>query len=877
MIVFSYYVTMHRKLGNEEDTFEDVNLFSKSSLSSTLKHQTGLCSEHSEDSHDSLYEVIGATAYSNFSLGSSPALEGVGKLGNVGKHLNIRLGLCSLPSLDFSIESQPAANEMRYRKDEGIGFYVNNLSDYQPTFPSTSETLFAQPPEKAGTSVLNDFVSVGNLDEFFKDFYTFYEVGGFHCFLVNRLSHLITILFTTGMTYLLMYQLNWTELLKCKDEETCKPLVHYLNAEANQAVSPPSSSVASPLLSAEPVAEGKQQNKLLGSVFWMIAFDWGWSVYEFVLHLLLFFILLFWLLSIYYAVAEVKRMRKVHQFYRNILLVDTADLQTLDWFEVVEKLLEAEKRGKTKLVANEREGKLTALSIAQRLTRKENYFTAMLNLRILPFNSDLQANPMRSHGAFKQRYQAAFKSHQNFHLTKTIETLFFRCVFEDLFTERLLLNRRLISNPKILKNRFRFYAALCLMLLPFLMMFLLIYYFLRYAEEFYSRSSHQANQGRRLSQRKFNRQAVWKFREFNELPHSFEQRVNSYETLSAVEDYLAFFPNKLFKLVTKIVNYLSNGILSLLLLFTLLNEEILLYVSVFHRNLLFYLAVVTVIASFTRASSAERDLRSLSAAATIASDKLSCSESSGKAMRIGSEFKGSHLLRMVIARTHYFPRHWRNKLNSSKVRDKFLLLYESRLLLLFREMWSLLLLPYLFGIILPSYAAKIIDFITDSTVYVPDVGDICVFSKLEVFKYGDKDYGGKNETQLVQHEKQAVGIDFELPLDMELDLRAIEDMAEETVYVNDGKLEKSFLEFYLSHPNEITRILMKMKKTEEPRKGGEGGGGEEESILLSILRDYLKGIRAGHLKRTKKDYMFVLDNHFLMNTRKEVTRFEHLA
>ena len=70
--------------------------------------------------------------------------------------------------------------------------------------------------------------------------------------------------------------------------------------------------------------------------------------------------------------------------------------------------------------------------------------------------------------------------------------------------------------------------ALCnLLVSPFLIVFLLIYFFMRNAERFY----HQPSS---IGARRWSPLAGWRLREFNELPHYIEHRQDSLRFSSLV-------------------------------------------------------------------------------------------------------------------------------------------------------------------------------------------------------------------------------------------------------------------------------------------------------------------------------------------------------
>ncbi len=73
-------------------------------------------------------------------------------------------------------------------------------------------------------------------------------------------------------------------------------------------------------------------------------------------------------------------------------------------------------------------------------------------------------------------------------------------------------------------------ALVNLVLSPFLIAFLLIYFFLRHAEAFYH---HPSSAGAR----RWSSLAKWRLREFNELPHYITHRLITHDLLSCVCDW----------------------------------------------------------------------------------------------------------------------------------------------------------------------------------------------------------------------------------------------------------------------------------------------------------------------------------------------------
>lgn len=72
------------------------------------------------------------------------------------------------------------------------------------------------------------------------------------------------------------------------------------------------------------------------------------------------------------------------------------------------------------------------------------------------------------------------------------------------------VRRDFVSNPKTLKKRLMVVGIVMLLLSPFLVIFMLVYLFLRHAEQFYNHPST-------ASSRRWSNLSRWIFREFNEV------------------------------------------------------------------------------------------------------------------------------------------------------------------------------------------------------------------------------------------------------------------------------------------------------------------------------------------------------------------------
>ncbi|XP_065850463.1 autophagy-related protein 9-like isoform X1 [Euphorbia lathyris] len=87
---------------------------------------------------------------------------------------------------------------------------------------------------------------------------------------------------------------------------------------------------------------------------------------------------------------------------------------------------------------------------------------------------------------------------------KTLEWTLNWCILQSMFDRR-----DFISNPETLKRRLMVVGLAMLLLSPFLVIFMLVYLFLRHAEQFYNHPST-------ASYRRWSNLSRWIFREFSE-------------------------------------------------------------------------------------------------------------------------------------------------------------------------------------------------------------------------------------------------------------------------------------------------------------------------------------------------------------------------
>ncbi|KAK6164489.1 hypothetical protein DH2020_001353 [Rehmannia glutinosa] len=377
--------------------------------------------------------------------------------------------------------------------------------------------------------------------------------------------------------------------------------------------------------------------------------------------------------------AQLKETLKIRRFYYNSLRVTDNEIQTMPWSLILEKVVQVQRSQQLCVVKD-----LSIHDVVMRLMRKENYLIGMLNKGVLAFPISLWVP-----GAGTTVNVGPNGVQHRLVLPKTLEWTLNWCILQSMFDRNFRIRRDFVSDPNTLKKRLMIVGFALLLLSPFLVIFMLVYLFLRHAEQFYNHPST-------ASSRRWSNLSKWMFREFNEVDHLFKHRMNS--SILHASDYLKQFPSPILSIVAKFISFVSGGFAAVLIIIAFL-EESLLEGHIFGRNLFWYAAVFGTITAISRAAMI---------------DELLVLDPQG-------------MMSLVVQHTHYMPKRWRGKENTEIVRLEFETLFQYTGMMLLEEMASIFLTPYLLLVVVPKRVDDILQFIVDFTVDVEGVGHVCSF------------------------------------------------------------------------------------------------------------------------------------------------------
>ncbi|KAL3162518.1 hypothetical protein ABBQ32_010175 [Trebouxia sp. C0010 RCD-2024] len=511
------------------------------------------------------------------------------------------------------------------------------------------ENLASQPPESLQSPDLfssesYEWEAIQNLDQFFIRVYRYYEEKGFGVIVTARLLNVLALAFTVVFSGFLLLSVKWAALQsECVVAGTCD--------------------IAEVAIDYHPFAKG--------ATLWNCVCVMYLSIFS-----------LYWLYSLCHAVRDIHAASDIRHFTTHKLGLSESQLKTVTWPEVAKRIVNVQNTTRLCVVRD-----LTEHDVVSRIMRKENYLIGMLNKGVLALHVGTPCLGLR----------------KKFMLTKTLEWNLHWCLLDCMFGEDFRLKPAFFNDARALQRRFRRMAICNLLVSPFLMLFLLIYFFMRNAEKFYHHPSS-------IGARRWSGLAYWRMREFNELPHYIRHRLDS--SHKAAEKYLQQFPSPGLTHLANFVAFIAGSFAALLLFMTLM-DDFLLERDLFGRHVVWWAAVLGIILALSRALIQEP----------------------------GVAFDPELALLEVVAHTHYLPRHWRGRAHTREVHQNFQALFPFKATQFVEEMASILLTPFVLYYSLPYCTEAILEFVRDHTVFVEGVGDICSLANFDFEKHGNSKYG----------------------------------------------------------------------------------------------------------------------------------------
>ncbi|KIJ69103.1 hypothetical protein HYDPIDRAFT_36195 [Hydnomerulius pinastri MD-312] len=516
-----------------------------------------------------------------------------------------------------------------------------------------------------------NWINVYNLDGFLQEVYLYYEGKGIYSIALTRGLNLLTVGFVIGFS---------TFLLGCIDYS------RITHDKANRL---------------SDVVVDRCVTKFSGFT-------------------LLFFLLFtaFYIWQIISFVFEVMRLVDMYNFYTYLLRIPDADIQTISWPEVVRRIGAIREENPITAISSAAGGNaatpatatLDAHDVANRIMRQENYLIALFNKDLLDLRVPLPP-------ALKRILHRGSDEGKGRTLTRVLEWNLRFCLMEYLFDSQGRVRKVFLKNKNRavliegLRRRFIFMGILNAIFAPFIVLYMIMYSFFRYFEEYHKNPSS-------IGGRRYTPFAMWKFREFNELSHLFTRRLDESYPLANI--YIGQFPNEKMTIIMRFVAFIAGSFAAVLVLASVIDPELVLYFEITpHRTVFFYIGLFASVLGVAR----------------------------GMIPEDNRVFDPELLMSEVIQYTHYMPDEWKDQLHSKQTHQEFGELFAMKVLIFLQEIVSVVTTPFVLWFSLPPCAPAIVDFFHDFTVWVPGRGYICSFAEFDFKRHGNVKFGAPTQIQ----------------------------------------------------------------------------------------------------------------------------------
>lgn len=507
---------------------------------------------------------------------------------------------------------------------------------------------------KAKVKVLNEWNNLGNLDEFLELVYEYYRERGHQQMVLSGFSSVAKLGFMIGFAAVLVYAIDWSFLYS------------------------PATSEKHPKL-------------------WEVMSLWNFVTQLSLFGLCCLFLLGgFWLIQCVRFWNRLPQYERVSRFYKYALEIEDEELGfAVDFGEVCHRIHRFHEANRIHCA------RLNEQDICNRITRRDNYLIALYNKQLLDFGKELPAFLCDNDSLHTRILEwnvsfgllgFVFENGSDAKST-ALRSVFLKTTQRDVLAAEL-------------KKRFQLLAIVNLVLAPFALVFIAVYYLFRYGEEIYRNPNS-------VLSRQFTLSARWRLREFNELEHLLDRRLAA--SHKPAEKYLeAVSETAPYAALLKFVAFVSGSVVLVLIFVTVVNEDLLMHFELTPgKSIIWYLGLFGAVLAIARG---------------LTSTPL-------KRFRTDKR----QLLGHLKAHLHFSPRVWsEGQENSREARDLLTRLFVPRCLIFLREVLGLVTNPLVLYFSLPAVSGELVEFFREFTVGVEGLGYVCSFAQFDLQRHGQE-------------------------------------------------------------------------------------------------------------------------------------------
>ena len=340
---------------------------------------------------------------------------------------------------------------------------------------------------------------------------------------------------------------------------------------------------------------------------------------------------------------DILNLRKIDRYYVDTLSIPRKYLHSKTWNDVILTL-----SNKIRLPIDD---------ITNIILKNENFFVALIDNNVFGVS--------------------------NTYLTKQLEYNLYH---------GLSMSNIVNKDSNYIKNRIIFLGILNIILSPFILFYVVVSFVFYNIDEIYLNKKV-------LGPRRYTEYFKWKIRQYNELEHYFEDRVNM--SMKYANEYTKQFPSVIIENIAKFIGLLAGAFIVLFLIFSIFDENILLYVKFLDRSLIFYTGIIGTISAISRSFIREPE---------------------------NSVYNPNAIMEKIAKYTYYYPDIWKENAHTVVVRNEFFSFFDYILVIFLYEILGVITTPYLLLFHVSKQSKAIENFCKKNITYKMNLGYICTSS-----------------------------------------------------------------------------------------------------------------------------------------------------
>jgi autophagy-related protein 9 len=252
-----------------------------------------------------------------------------------------------------------------------------------------------------------------------------------------------------------------------------------------------------------------------------------------------------------------------------------------------------------------------------------------------------------------------------------------------------------IGSAKEIANRSRYLGVISIITLPFSLIPIIIYYIVKHAESVHEKRDY-------VGPRNWTLYSTLYFRKHDELFHEVEYRLSCAE--KHVGLYLDQFPTPWLDVVARFISFVSSSFMTIFVLIALYNENIMLHVFLYNRNMIFYLGIFTSIFALSRIMNNEK-----------ANHSTTCELSDNSDLPYNPKSRMSRILEYIQPSNDKDITAWKTQSDTYPVRNDIISYYPVRVFSFGMVLITIIFLPYILIYHIPKRSEHIYQIIRRTT------------------------------------------------------------------------------------------------------------------------------------------------------------------